>query len=104
MDIDLNLNNYSVEDLKQLFGVSSACTILEVEQQKQVLLDRLIQINVNPQMQNDILMFLNSAKDALVNQLNIIPKQTTPYIYSNPSNFFQGTFNPIEKRLITKNL
>jgi hypothetical protein len=104
MDIDLNLNNYSVEDLKQLFGVSSTCTIVEVEQQKQLLLDRLIQFNVNEQMKTDILMFLNSAKDALVNQLTIIPKQTTPYIYSNPSNFFQGTFNPIEKRLITKTI
>jgi hypothetical protein len=104
MDIDLNLHNYSVEDLKRLFGVSATCTILEVEQQKQVLLDRLIQINVNPQIQNDILLFLNSAKDALINQMNIITKPTTPFIYSNPSNFFQGTFNPIEKRLITKTI
>jgi hypothetical protein len=36
MDIDLNLNNYSVEDLKKLFGLTSTCTIIEVEQQKQV--------------------------------------------------------------------
>jgi len=104
MEIDLNLNNYSVEDLKRLFNVSSTFTILEVEQQKQVLLDRLIQINVNPQMQTDILIFLNSAKDELLKQLSIIPKQNTPYIYSNPSNYFQGTLNPIEKRLITKTI
>jgi hypothetical protein len=104
MDIDLNLNNYSVQDLIQLFGVSPTFTILEVDQQKQVLLDRLIQINVNPQMQKEIVTFLNSAKDTLVKQMELIPKQTTPYIYSNPSNFFQGTFNPIEKRLITKTI
>lgn len=104
MEIDLNLNNYTVDDLKRLFNVSSTFTILEVEQQKQVLLDRLIQINVNPQMQSEILIFLNSAKDELLKQLSIIPKQNTPYIYSNPSNFFQGTFNPIEKRLITKTI
>ena len=103
MDIDLNLNNYSVEDLKQLFGISSTFTILEVDQQKQILLDRLLEFNVNPQMQKDIVIFLNSAKDVLVNQM-IIPKQATPFIYSNPSNFFQGTFNPIEKRLITKTI
>ena len=104
MDIDLNLNNYSVQDLIQLFGVSSTFTILEVDQQKQVLLDRLIQINVNPQMQKEIVTFLNSAKDVLVKQMELIPKQKTPYIYSNPSNFFQGTFNPIEKRLVTKTI
>jgi hypothetical protein len=102
MDIDLNLNNYSVQDLIQLFCVSPTFTILEVDQQKQVLLDRLIQINVNPQMQKEIVTFLNSAKDVLVKQMELIPKQTTPFIYSNPSNYFQGTFNPIEKRLITK--
>jgi len=104
MDIDLNLNNYSVQDLIRLFGVSPTFTILEVDQQKQILLDRLIQINVNPQMQKEIVTFLNSAKDTLVKQMELIPKQTTPYIYSNPSNFFQGTFNPIEKRLITKTI
>ena len=102
MDIDLNLNNYSMDDLKRLFGLSSSFSILEVEQQKQILLERLIQFNVNPQMQNEILLFLNSAKDTLINQMNIIPKPDTPFVYSNPSNFFQGTINPLEKRLITK--
>ena len=102
MDIDLNLNNYSMEDLKKLFGLTSTCTIIEVEQQKQVLLDRLIQFNVNQQTQNEILLFLNSAKDELLKQLDVIPKQNTPFIYSNPSNYFQGTINPIEKRLVTK--
>ena len=102
MDIDLNLNNYSIEDLKKLFGLSSSFSILEIEQQKQILLERLIQFNVNPQMQNEILLFLNSAKDTLINQMNIITKPDTPFVYSNPSNFFQGTINPLEKRLITK--
>ena len=104
MDIDLNLNNYSVEDLKQLFGVSSTFTILEVDQQKQILLDQLLHFNVNPQMQKEIVTFLNSAKDTLVKQMELIPKQTTPFIYSNPSAYFQGTFNPLEKRLITKTI
>jgi hypothetical protein len=102
MDIDLNLNNYSVEDLKKLFGITSTCTILEVEQQKQLLLDRLNQFNVNQQTQNEILLFLNSAKDELLKQLDIIPKPITPFVYSNPSNYFQGTINPLEKRLVTK--
>ena len=58
MDIDLNLNNYSVEDLKRLLGVSSNCTILEIEEKNQQLLDKLIKINANPQMQKDINYFL----------------------------------------------
>ena len=102
MDIDLNLNNYSMDDLKKLFGLSSSFSILELEQQKQILLERLMHINANQQIQNEILLFLNSAKDELLKQLDIIPKQNTPFMYSNPSNFFQGTINPLEKRLVTK--
>ena len=104
MDIDLNLNNYSVEDLKRLLGVSSNCTILEIEEKKQQLLDKLIKINANPQMQKDINYFLNQASDMVINQMDIIPKQKTPFIYSNPSTYFQGTFNPLEKRLISKTI
>jgi len=104
MDIDLNLNNYSVEDLKRLLGLSGNFTILEIEEKKQHLLNKLLQINVNPQIQKDINMFLNNASDIVVNQMDIIPKQKTPFIYSNPSTYFQGTFNPLEKRLITKTI
>jgi hypothetical protein len=104
MDIDLNLNNYSIEDLKRLLGVSSNCTILEIEEKKQQLLDKLIKINANPQMQKDINYFLNQASDMVINQMDIIPKPKTPFIYSNPSTYFQGTFNPLEKRLISKTI
>ena len=104
MDIDLNLNNYTTHDLERFFGVSSNYTLIDVEEKKQTLLDKLIKMNVNPQMQKDIIIFLNNAKDKLLNQKDIIPKQTSPYVYSNPSDFFQGTFNPIEKRLITKTI
>ena len=104
MDIDLNLNNYTTNDLERFFGVSSNYSLLDVEEKKQTLLDNLLKINISPQMQKDIILFLNIAKDKLINQKDIIPKQSTPYVYSNPSDFFQGTFNPIEKRLITKTI
>ena len=104
MNIDLNLNNYTTQDLEQFFGVSSNYTVLDIEEKKQTLLDKLLQISVNPQMQKDIILFLNNAKDKLLNQLDIIPQKKTPYVYSNPSDFFKGTFNPIEKRLVTKTI
>ena len=71
MDIDLNLNNYSVDDLKRLLGVSSNFTILEIEEKKQQLLDKLLQINVNSQIQKNIKTFLNQATDTLINQMEI---------------------------------
>ena len=104
MDIDLNLNNYTTHDLEKFFGVPSSYTIVDVEAKQQILLDKLIQINVNPQMQKDIVSFLNHAKDKLLQKADIIPPQITPFVYNNPSDFFQGSFNPIEKRLITKTI
>ena len=104
MDIDLNLNNYTTRDLERFFGVSSNYTLLDIEEKKQSLLDKLLQIGINPLMQKDIILFLNSAKDKLINTKDIIPQQSAPFVYSNPSDFFKGTFNPIEKRLVTKTI
>jgi hypothetical protein len=104
MDIDLNLNNYTTHDLEKFFGVPSSYTVVDVEAKQQILLDKLIQINVNPQMQKDIVSFLNRAKEKLLQKMDIIPPQITPFVYNNPSDFFQGSFNPIEKRLITKTI
>jgi len=33
---------------------------------------------------------------------DIIPKKGTPFSYTQPDNYFQGTFNPIEKRVVTR--
>jgi hypothetical protein len=33
---------------------------------------------------------------------DIIPKKSTPFSYTQPDNYFQGTFNPIEKRVVTR--
>jgi hypothetical protein len=59
-------------------------------------------MNVSSSMQNEIVSFLNNAKEKLLNNSELIPKQETPFIYSNPSDYFKGTINPIEKRLINK--
>ena len=102
MDIDLNLNNYTISDLERFFGVTGDYTIHDVEQKKQFMISKLGSMSVHHSMQNDIVLFLNNAKEKLLNNSELIPKQVTPFIYSNPSNYFKGTVNPIEKRLVTK--
>jgi len=102
MDIDLNLNNYTSNDLEQFFGVTGEYSMHDVEQKKQFLIKRLNAMNVSSAMQSEIITFLNNAKEKLLNQSELIPKQNTPFVYSNPSDYFKGTFNPIEKRLVTK--
>jgi hypothetical protein len=102
MDIDLNLNNYTISDLERFFDVTGDYTIHDVEQKKQFLITRLNAMNVSSSMQNEIITFLNNAKEKLLNNSELIPKQITPFVYSNPSDYFKGTFNPIEKRLVSK--
>jgi hypothetical protein len=102
MDIDLNLNNYTISDLERFFGVTGDYTIHDVEQKKQFMITKLGNMNVSSSIQNDIVLFLNNAKEKLLNNSELIPKQITPFVYSNPSDYFKGTFNPIEKRLVTK--
>ena len=102
MDIDLNLNNYTISDLERFFGVIGDYTIQDVEQKKQIMITKLGSMNVSSSMQNDIVSFLNNAKEKLLNNSELIPKQDTPFVYSNTSDYFKGTFNPIEKRLVTK--
>ena len=102
MDIDLNLNNYTISDLQRFFDVTGDYTIHDVEQKKQFLITRLNAMNVSLPMQNEIITFLNNAKEKLLNNSELIPKQITPFVYSNPSDHFKGTFNTIEKKMVSK--
>ena len=102
MDIDLNLNNYTISDLERFFDVTGDYTMLDVEQKKQILITRLNAMNVSLSMQNEIITFLNNAKEKLLNNSELIPKQVAPFVYSNPIDHFKGTFNTIEKKMVSK--
>jgi hypothetical protein len=102
MDIDLNLSNYTIPDLERFFGVDSNYTMQDVEKKEQELNTRLQTITINTKSKQDILVFLKSAKEKLLNQSEIIPKRSDAFIYANPSDYFKGTINPIEKRLTHK--
>ncbi len=102
MDIDLNLSNYTISDLERFFGVDPNYSMHDVERKEQELNTRLQAITINTQSKQDILVFLKCAKEKLLNKSEIIPKKTDAFIYSNPSDYFKGTINPIEKRLIQK--
>lgn len=102
MDIDLNLNNYTIGDLERFFGVDPNYTIHEVEKKEKELNTRLQLITINENSKKEIFSFLNRAKEKLLNKSEIIPKQIDPFVYANPSDYFKGTINPLEKRLIQR--
>jgi hypothetical protein len=100
MECDLNLSNYSQGDIEALFKLPNGYELNDLEDGERVLATRLTQFEVNPKMKNDIFSFLKSAKEKLKHLL--IPKTVEPFVYANPSEYFKGTINPVEKRIITR--
>jgi hypothetical protein len=125
MDIDLNVSNYSIDDLKRFFNVNNAVKLDEVllHQKMMDLQDKIIiSENVNNEFKRNFNHFLNDATNILLKSLHAedamqerkldnvefnpthpivhIPKD--PFIYTQPSQAFQGVVNPLERRIVTK--
>ena len=141
MNFDLNIDNYTRDELIQMFELPSNFdkNILEIKESK--LKDNIINNKeINKDTQVKTINFLIKAKNIILNssqdqdkykdkQLKDIVISTyhtnyelkstsiedsnehmiqvrkeTPYITSNPSEFFPGVINPLKKRIIKKNL
>ena len=125
MDIDLNVSNYSIDDLKRFFNVNNAVKLDEVllHQKMMDLQDKIIiSENVNNEFKRNFNHFLNDATNILLKSLHAedamqerkldniefnpthpivhIPKD--PFIYTQSSEAFQGVVNPLERRIVTK--
>jgi hypothetical protein len=97
MNIDLDLAHYSMEDLYRFFDVNPDCTSQELDKKESNLLSRLIHISMEGSKKQDIELFVRSAKEKL-----LIPKPIEPFVYSNPGEYFKGTVNPVDTRILTK--
>jgi len=127
MDIDLNVSNYSIDDLKRFFNVNNTVKLDEVllHQKMMDLQDKIIiSENVNNEFKRNFNHFLNDATTILLKSLHAedamqerkldnvefnpthpivhIPKD--PFIYTQSSEAFQGLVNPLERRIVTKML
>jgi hypothetical protein len=97
MNIDLDLSHYSIEDLYRFFDVKQNCTSQELDKKESNLLSRLIHISMEGSKKQDIELFVRNAKEKL-----LIPKPIEPFVYSNPGEYFKGTVNPVDTRILTK--
>jgi len=123
MDIDLNVSNYSIDDLKHFFNLNNKFDEALLNQKMMELQDRIIiSENVNNEFKRNFNHFLNDATNILLKSLHAedamqerkldnveinpthpivhIPKD--PFIYTQPSQAFQGVVNPLERRIVTK--
>ena len=138
-NFDLNINNYNIIELEELFELPSNHdeTIIEMKETKlrqHIMNDRNIisstktntldfidkvkkklleNLKTNSTLNKNINNFKNIYNlDKTLNKSNItdagstyiIEKPITPYTQSSPSEFYQGTINPLNKRILKKNI
>lgn len=128
MNFDLNIENYTKEELKNMFDLPETydSSIVEMKQEalKEVVFSKP---NVSNEMKEKIIDFLKKAKDIILSttkieksltdfynssyQLkptavwneggaNFVQERTKmPYLSSYPSEFFPGTINPLKKKV-----
>jgi hypothetical protein len=117
-NLDLNINNYSSDQLKQLFNIRQHDILNEsLLNSKKEQYFRMI-LNDKSIEQNKVIKIINFITNAIdhLNQKNtfkhnygenlnvqmthpIVSKPDTPFIYSNPSVAFEGIVNPLERRI-----
>ena len=123
MDLDLNISNYSISDLKHFFKLNKNFDENMLNKKMMELQDKIIlSENVNNEFKRNFNHFLNEATTILMKTLHVedamqerkldnteinpthpivhIPKD--PFIYTQSSKAFQGVVNPLERRIITK--
>jgi len=139
MDFDLTIENYSLNDLVNFFQLKpqkKKYTPSDIELAEYELRTKILSSGqLNKEFQHDLIEFLDSAKDLLINGLcpkpttptsipanykldtsdhprvreepptreqEVVVKQPTPFVYSQPSEFFPGKLNPLDTRIVTR--
>jgi len=134
-NFDLNINNYTFQELEELFELPknydpSIIEIKETKLRQNIVNDQ----NINAATKNNTLTFIKEVKNKLVESIQkfssenlaknyynidkslhnsetvasgstqIIKQPITPYAQSMPSEFYQGTINPLSKRILRQNI
>lgn len=107
-DYDLNIDNYTEDELLKLFNITEPIYLLSTIR----LSEHLDEFKQNIDMQNSSLFieFISNVEDRLTKKIselnsnpnNLIPKPEQNVINSNETIFPTGVINPIEKKTITK--
>jgi len=93
-----------------IIPITKKNTLSFITQVKNILIDNTKknsnqQINVNYNLDNTNLdKNLHQSKIIDAGSTNIIQQQQTPYGNTMPSDFFKGSINPLEKRILKKNI
>lgn len=136
-NFDLNIDNYTLKELEEFFGLNYNNYNEEdlLKQESKLKLNILNDKNVGSSTKNNTLLFLSEVRKKLINNIKtvnsniyifdksldkdkglhksdiinsgsatIIKQSTTPYSSSFPSEFYQGSINPLVKRILRQNV
>jgi hypothetical protein len=142
-NFDLNISNYTLKELEEIFELNNNYDITTVEQKEAKLRQNIMNDkSIVASTKTNTLTFISSVKDALTNNLkaipikmanvdkitnsfkkvynlddtlrqssvvdagstNIIKLDPTPFAQSFPSEFYQGSINPLLKRILRQNI
>jgi len=125
---DLKIDNYTITELEKIFELPNMYDEKMVEEKTKIItMNILNDISILPDMKDNLILFMNMAKKKMSSYVqtiynmntqlkpsatieeggrnnSIIEKPKTPYIFATPSDYFQGTINPIKKRIIKQQL
>lgn len=137
MSFDLNINNYTIKDLEEVFNLSDQYDDKLLEMQEMKLRNNITKDSkITPDIKIKTIDFIQQAKNKLLSNgksiqqriasnmehiynidkslvksntinagdTNIIKQPITPYGQSSPSEFYQGTINPLMKRILRQNI
>lgn len=133
MNIDLDVNNYNIQELENLFGLTELYNSVDVDDKELKLQKKLINsTSISESLRQKIIDFITSAKNKILQKIrqyksqkqkenyeltydNMNPlvqvddhfiqnRQDTVFLTSFPSNFVPGKMNPLKNRIIRKTL
>jgi len=136
IDLDLNINNYTLPDLERFLQLKPKYTYSDVELNESKIRDQLLKSGlIDKRFKGDLILFLETAKRWILaakfdkvapttipkNRIldpysnvpisevlptsrsdNLIQRPDTQFIHTKSDEFFPGTLNPLNTRIITK--
>ena len=133
MNIDLDVNNYNITELENLFGLAEKYDSLDVNNQQLTLQKKLLNsTSISETLRKQIIEFITTAKNKILQKIRhyksqlqtekyeithdtmnpitqvddhfIQNREDTIFLTSFPSNFVPGKMNPLKNRIIRKTL
>lgn len=110
--VDLDINNYDIEDLQHFLNLKDNFVEEDINVSIDLLHNKIMKYD-NIDFRNKFILFIKNAKNLLLNHIritnesierakinrNIITHDDKNFVYSNPSQFYKGTINPLNTRV-----